>query len=440
MSRSNRSRNQWIVFGVLGSLFLGGLWFISQVLNTDGGALALSGESGVNTSIIEDRTRAASPEMSWINNAAELVEELQVKVKDLEAARTEDRRQDELRREQEAAAADQLLASYEAKIVELEAQVAAMQGRAVTPHSGGQSANEAGTRGAGQDSLRQTFDGAGNRLGEFFSPATAVRPANPLAPLGQGAQNQPLTGGTPASTGAAGGPVAQPFARDFALSQSVNGETESDHPPHLRNYLPAGSYAPAVVLSGVDASTGVSSQAEPIPVIFRITSPAVTAGTRSTRGHTIDLTGCTVTGSARGDLSSERVYVRLLKLSCVQAGNHVFERDVAGYMSGAGKAGARGLVVSREGPLVRNAGIAGALAGLADGVSSVGNAGAGADEASFNEALRGAGAASAAGGISGAANQLSEYYIERAEQYQPVVSLYGGTEVELVFLEGVDLG
>lgn len=422
MSQKTRQRSQWIVAGILGVAGLGGLWSISQILNTHESVLAGTGpESGISTSIIADRTRAASPEMSWINNAADKVDQLTADVQRLEQAlrTTQDKAEADKARERQET--DRLLASYESKIVELEQQLQ-------TVAQGTRTARAQGSTGL---SLKH-----GPGPGEFLTPSSAVRtPTNPLGTFGQGA-------GTPAAVPGVGGSMPfqmQPFARDFALAAGETVESKAP-PPHLATYLPAGSYAPALVLSGVDASTAVTSQAEPVPVVFRITGPAVTAGTRSTRGHTIDLTGCTVTGSARGDLSSERVYVRLLKLSCVQSGFHVFERDVAGYMSGAGKAGARGRVVSREGPLVRNAGIAGALAGLADGVSGIGQAGASADEASFNDALRGAGASSVSGGISGAADRLSEYYIERAEQYQPVVSLYGGTQVELVFLEGIDLG
>ncbi len=52
-------------------------------------------------------------------------------------------------------------------------------------------------------------------------------------------------------------------------------------------------------------------------------------------------------------------------------------------------------------------------------------------------ARQGAGMIGGAGG--NAAQSLADYYIKRAEQYQPVVSLYAGTEVEVVFMEGVSL-
>lgn len=426
MSKS-RQRSQWIIAAILGVGGLIGLYFISQILNNHQGAFASGAdESGINTSIIADRTRAASPEMSWINSAAGQVEQLSTQVETL---------QDALRISDQQAAAnlaqleretDTLLARYEEKIGQLEGQLASVAQGGRLPRT----------------STVQPTGNQQNTLGEFLSPASAARNGN-FVPFHTRPEDRQAGTGVQSASGTTLHQPFQPqaFARDFTLTAAPEGATgEDEHPPHLRHYLPAGSYAPALVLSGVDASTSVASQAEPVPVLFRITGPAVTAGTRTTRGHTIDLTGCTVTGSARGDLSSERVYVRLLKLSCVQPGTHVFEREVTGYMSGSGKAGSRGLVVSREGPLVRNAGIAGALSGLAEGVSSIGQAGANADAASFHEALRSAGASSVSGGISGAADRLSEYYIERAEQYQPVVSLYGGTQVELVFMEGVDLG
>ncbi len=74
-------------------------------------------------------------------------------------------------------------------------------------------------------------------------------------------------------------------------------------------WLPAGAHAEAVVLAGVDASAGVSSQGDPRPVLLRITGPAWTAA-EDGAAMQVDVDGCTVTGAAHGDLSSEKVYVR----------------------------------------------------------------------------------------------------------------------------------
>jgi len=72
----------------------------------------------------------------------------------------------------------------------------------------------------------------------------------------------------------------------------------------VSSWLPAGAHAEAVVLAGVDASAGVSSQGDPRPVLMRITGPAWTAAEDGTAMQ-VDIDGCTVTGAAHGDLSSE---------------------------------------------------------------------------------------------------------------------------------------
>ena len=113
-------------------------------------------------------------------------------------------------------------------------------------------------------------------------------------------------------------------------------------------WLPAGAHAEAVVLAGVDASAGVSSQGDPRPVLLRITGPAWTAAQDGT-ALAVDVDGCTVTGAAHGDLSSEKVYVRFRTMTCAgpEPGT-VIETDVAGFVAGSGKTGVRGPVVSRE--------------------------------------------------------------------------------------------
>ncbi len=81
-----------------------------------------------------------------------------------------------------------------------------------------------------------------------------------------------------------------------------------------KNYLPSGSYAPAIIISGVDASVGISSQSDPRPMLFRITDQAISAS-KGDIIHKTDIEGCLVTGAAYGDLSSEKVFIRLLKMT-----------------------------------------------------------------------------------------------------------------------------
>ena len=96
----------------------------------------------------------------------------------------------------------------------------------------------------------------------------------------------------------------------------------------------------------------------------------------------------------------------------------------------------RGRVVSREGSLTTQA----FLAGL---VSGAGNAFQGANQipriAQGSPNLPSAsdvGLQAIGGGAANAGSTLSDYLIERAEQYQPVVEMPTGAAVEVVFLDG----
>ena len=207
-------------------------------------------------------------------------------------------------------------------------------------------------------------------------------------------------------------------------------------------WLPAGAHAEAVVLAGVDASAGVSSQGDPRPVLMRIMGPAWTAAEDGTALQ-VDVDGCTVTGAAHGDLSSEKVYVRFRTMTCAgPKPGTVVETDVAGFVAGSGKTGVRGPVVSREGALVEKAFLAGMVSGIGQGVSQAFQPQAvttGTGAAVANTGLGDIGRAGLGGGASSAGNKVADYMIRRAEQYQPVIQLHAGTRVTVVFLEGTRL-
>ena len=207
------------------------------------------------------------------------------------------------------------------------------------------------------------------------------------------------------------------------------------------DYLPPNSYAPARVIVGVDASTGVASQTDPLPVVLRITGPARSVVQRG-KVLTTRLTGCVVNGAARGDLSSEKVYVKLARMTCDQPGGRVAVSEVKGFISFAGKSGVRGRVVSREGSLIGQALLAGIVGGFGRGFSANANStfASGAIGADGKRGALSLGEIVGGGvgqGVGEAADSTAKYLIERAEQYQPVVEMPTGIEVEIVFLDGV---
>ena len=98
--------------------------------------------------------------------------------------------------------------------------------------------------------------------------------ATPPAPAGRtkggangvfaGAGNRtPSEGKIPTAPDGAAGPPA-PMIQEFETGTAPVGKGGVDRGPRpLKSWLPAGSYADAVVLAGVDASAGVASQGDP---------------------------------------------------------------------------------------------------------------------------------------------------------------------------------
>jgi conjugal transfer pilus assembly protein TraB len=207
------------------------------------------------------------------------------------------------------------------------------------------------------------------------------------------------------------------------------------------NYLPPNSIARARVVVGVDATTSVRSQSDPLPVVLRITGPARSVYAEGRLLKT-QIEGCMVNGAASGDLSSEKVYVRLQRMTCPQPGGRFAVSEVKGFIAFGGKTGVRGRVVSREGGLIGQAFLAGIAGGIGRGFSfNSENAFSGTNvslngerqKLSPGEIVQG----SLGSGIAGSADQVSKYLIERAEQYQPVIEMPTGIDVEIVFLDGV---
>ena len=256
-------------------------------------------------------------------------------------------------------------------------------------------------------------------------------------------------GARPAATPAARAPLIETFEleggpRTSAGEPASGAQMVADAVAKpVSAWLPAGAHARALVLAGVDASAGIASQGDPRPVLMRITGPAWTAAPSGSGGGAalrVDVDGCTVTGAAHGDLSSEKVYVRFRTMTCAgpEPGT-VIETAVAGFVAASGKTGVRGPVVSREGALVEKAFLAGLVSGVGQGVSQAFQPQAvatGGSAAVANTGLGDIGRAGLGAGAASAGSKVADYMIRRAEQYQPVIQLQAGTRVTLVFLEG----
>ena len=371
-TRRTRQRQLLLFSGLAGAvLIVFAVWFSA------GGGKGPAPPGGIEAKLVGDETAEAS----WVRRSEARIGELDARLREAEAR---GRRMEEEN------------ASLRARLVR-----DAEDGRAII------------------DGLGSTIDALTRRLETPPDPqAEEVRP---------GAVDLPGGGAAPA------GPMIQEFENDAGPSAAASSVPVGPRP--LESWLPAGSYADALVLAGVDASAGVSSQGDPRPVLLRLTSPARSAA-EDGEALEAEVTGCTLTGAAYGDLSSEKVYVRLRTLTCAgpESGT-VIETEVAGFVAGSGKTGVRGPVVSREGALVEKAFLAGLISGAGESAANVLQAPAGNGAAEAAD-LTDVGRAGLGAGAGSAGRRVADYLIRRAEQYQPVIQLQTGTRVTVVFIEG----
>ncbi|BBD96697.1 conjugal transfer protein TraB [Sphingobium amiense] len=410
------ARRQKLLLGSLGALALiGGSWFI------------LGGD---------DKAKTGDP------NAAQTIDTAGLVNRDLsqrEFVATYGNRLDAVTREQKA------LKDGSVPRTEIEAQLAALKAENQAMRVDGQAAIDAISAENAELKTRLAAQPA--------SPASAVLPPayGPQAGGYDARARSSQSGAAPTGGDPQGGMISSPgevklmsFSSDKAATNGLR-VGRPDAPPVVvedsPDYLPPNSYAPARVIVGVDASAGVASQTDPLPVVLRITGPARSV-MQNGKVLTTRIQGCVVNGAARGDLSSEKVYVKLARMTCDQPGGRVAVSEVKGFISFAGKSGVRGRVVSREGSLVSQALLAGIVGGFGRGFSANANSVFSGVTTNPNGSRSKLSAGDILGGGLGqgaadAADTVSKYLIERAEQYQPVVEMPTGIDVEIVFLDGV---
>jgi len=275
---------------------------------------------------------------------------------------------------------------------------------------------------------QQTIDKLSQQVTDLSNQVAALQTANTQSNTSTQAHQ-----GQDESTGADSNGQDDSAMRVTTLALLPAPQTATVEPPKTsENYIPAGAHAEARLLEGVDAAAGVTAQSDPRPVTMRITGDAVLPSYEHSK-----LKGCLVTGGAYGDISSERVYIRLEKMSCQRDGQLV-EFTVDGHVSGNdGKPGIRGRVVMRDGALVGRAFMGGLFSGLGQAASdnytdtSISPLGSTSTVKNGQSYQYGA-----AQGFSNAANLYADYNIKRAEEYQPVIEVGAASAVDIVFANG----
>ncbi len=241
----------------------------------------------------------------------------------------------------------------------------------------------------------------------------------------------------------AGSRVKQPPVTIVPLSNPINTILNSQPSPAtqkfkkkrtLEYYVPSGTFTEATLLNGMDAPASMKGKSNPYPALIRLTDLSFLPNQ-----FRLSLKGCFVIAEGYGSLSSERVYIRTVNLSCtVKGGIYHVDVPLHGYIVGQhGKVGLRGKVVTKQGAILAREFAAGLLQGFGNIISQQSmtySMSALGSTSTINPAN--IGQAAVGQGLTNAANNLSQFYIKMANSMVPVVEVGAGRKLTIVITKG----
>ncbi len=241
---------------------------------------------------------------------------------------------------------------------------------------------------------------------------------------------------TPASLST---PIPTPPDEGIEATEVAPADKTDASMPDLQHtvdsYLPAGSFAKVVLLSGFDAPTGGQATQNALPLVMRVKSFM-----RLPNLYKSNLKECFITGSGYGDLASERAYIRTEHLSCVLKNGHILEKKIKGHILGEDASfGLRGKVISKQGALIAKSFFAGLFSGIGNSIamqsqslqsSPLGTVSTVDPSRTLQAGL--------GGGMSTSTNKIADFYLQQANQIFPIIEISAMRVGEVFLVDGVN--
>lgn len=208
----------------------------------------------------------------------------------------------------------------------------------------------------------------------------------------------------------------------------------------VKDYIPSGTFARAVLMMGAVVGTGSNSASNPDPIMLRLTDGGIFS--KNLRTHQIK--EAILIGDCNGDLSSERAKCRLQTLSLRNRNDEIIEKPIKGWIVGEdARYGIKGHIVDRSSDMIRIAMLNGILGAMSNffqsqttkGVFPVSPITGQQNSLSSTNMLKGG----AYAGASDAFSKMADFVMERFNSMSPQIMIEAGREVDVVFKEGVDL-
>ena len=196
--------------------------------------------------------------------------------------------------------------------------------------------------------------------------------------------------------------------------------------------LPSGSYVKAKLLTGVEAPEGKT-----YPTLLQLDYAYVIPNHKR-----LDLTGCFIIAKAQGDLSTERVQMQAVKLSCVSSKGGFFEREVNGFVAddADNSFAVMGRVNTKQDRVAATAFLSSIVTGISKAVQQAQTTqqatplGGGQSIVTGDQAKY-----IGAGGASEAASMVTQWYLKQAQNLLPTINIGSGQDVWVIMQDSVEL-
>lgn len=200
--------------------------------------------------------------------------------------------------------------------------------------------------------------------------------------------------------------------------------------------VPAGSYVKVRILTGVEANAR-----DDIPMLVQADHALVGPNHRR-----IDLRGCMMLLQVRGELSTDRVVGKAVRLSCVRNDGEHVSREISGYLAGEDSTfGVTGQLISRQGRVIAAASVAsladaaGAAVAAAQQTTQIVTSPLGGTPVETKNVTGNDVAYIAGSSGSAAAGLIANWYLDYADQLVPAIAVGSGRDVWVVLLDSVQV-
>lgn len=243
----------------------------------------------------------------------------------------------------------------------------------------------------------------------------------------------------PRSLGVLSWPPPAPTGQG-APDTNAEGKSSADKPTPQGFYMPSASFFPVSLLTGLDAPTGNKAKNQPSPLALRVQDLSWLPNEIRQ-----NVRGCFLLAEGIGELSTERVNIRGMSISCVNNdGERVIDQKLLGYVADSdGKAGMRGEVVSKAGKLLAETMKVGFLQGLSEffqfNARSLTVTDSGALSAPKSDELGNTLLGGTSSGIGRALDKVASYYMSLAEEVFPVIQVGATRSATFVVTQGTEI-